>query len=88
MQKKEKREEKKRKKGRKKGNKSNKEGNYPYFGFFLVALIYIRDCKFNQCLQKYLDNFIFSAGMMLGGGCGDQLAKWIVNGRPELDMYG
>jgi len=29
-----------------------------------------------------------SAGMMLGGGCGDQLAKWIVNGRPELDMYG
>jgi len=29
-----------------------------------------------------------SAGMMLGGGCGDQLAKWIVNGRPDLDMYG
>jgi len=29
-----------------------------------------------------------SAGMMLGGGCGDQLAKWIVNGRPSLDMYG
>ena len=29
-----------------------------------------------------------SAGMMLGGGCGDQLAKWIVRGRPELDMYG
>ena len=27
-------------------------------------------------------------GMMLGGGCGDQLAKWIVHGRPELDMYG
>ena len=29
-----------------------------------------------------------SAGMMLGGGCGDQLAKWVVNGRPDLDMYG
>jgi len=29
-----------------------------------------------------------SAGMMLGGGCGDQLAKWIRDGRPELDMYG
>jgi len=29
-----------------------------------------------------------SAGMMLGGGCGDQLAKWVVHGRPELDMYG
>lgn len=25
---------------------------------------------------------------MLGGGCGNQLAKWIVNGRPDLDMYG
>ena len=29
-----------------------------------------------------------SAGMMLGGGCGDQLAKWVVKGRPDLDMYG
>ncbi|CAB4067340.1 SARDH [Lepeophtheirus salmonis] len=28
-----------------------------------------------------------SAGMMFGGGCGDQLAAWIINGRPELDMY-
>ena len=25
---------------------------------------------------------------MLGGGCGDQMAKWIVNGRPEFDMFG
>ena len=24
----------------------------------------------------------------IGGGCGNQLAKWIINGRPELDMYG
>lgn len=29
-----------------------------------------------------------SAGMMLGGGCGRELARWIVQGRPQLDMYG
>ncbi|XP_044000747.1 sarcosine dehydrogenase, mitochondrial [Gambusia affinis] len=29
-----------------------------------------------------------SAGMMLGGGCGRELAKWIIHGRPEKDMYG
>ncbi|KAM7092717.1 sarcosine dehydrogenase, mitochondrial isoform 4-T8 [Molossus nigricans] len=29
-----------------------------------------------------------SAGMMLGGGCGRELAHWIVHGRPEKDMYG
>nr|CAG4649939.1 EOG090X014D [Sida crystallina] len=29
-----------------------------------------------------------SAGMMFGGGCGWQLAQWVVRGRPELDMYG
>ena len=28
------------------------------------------------------------AGMMLGGGCGQELAHWIVHGRPEKDMYG
>ncbi|XP_042820448.1 sarcosine dehydrogenase, mitochondrial isoform X4 [Panthera tigris] len=28
-----------------------------------------------------------SAGMMLGGGCGQELAHWIVHGRPEKDMY-
>lgn len=27
-----------------------------------------------------------SAGMMLGGGCGEQIAEWIVHGRPEFDM--
>lgn len=26
--------------------------------------------------------------MMLGGGCGRELAHWIVHGRPEKDMYG
>jgi len=29
-----------------------------------------------------------SSGMMLGGGCGEQLARWIISGRPSLDMYG
>ncbi|XP_072488982.1 sarcosine dehydrogenase, mitochondrial isoform X2 [Notamacropus eugenii] len=29
-----------------------------------------------------------SAGMMLGGGCGKELAYWIIHGRPEKDMYG
>lgn len=26
--------------------------------------------------------------MMLGGGCGRELAHWIIQGRPEKDMYG
>lgn len=29
-----------------------------------------------------------SSGLMLGGGCGRELARWVVEGRPELDMYG
>uniref|UniRef100_A0A673HZ30 Sarcosine dehydrogenase, mitochondrial-like n=1 Tax=Sinocyclocheilus rhinocerous TaxID=307959 RepID=A0A673HZ30_9TELE len=29
-----------------------------------------------------------SAGMMLGGGCGKELAHWINHGRPEKDMCG
>nr|XP_032829113.1 sarcosine dehydrogenase, mitochondrial [Petromyzon marinus]XP_032829114.1 sarcosine dehydrogenase, mitochondrial [Petromyzon marinus]XP_032829116.1 sarcosine dehydrogenase, mitochondrial [Petromyzon marinus]XP_032829117.1 sarcosine dehydrogenase, mitochondrial [Petromyzon marinus] len=28
-----------------------------------------------------------SAGMMLGGGCGQELAHWIIHGRPEKDMF-
>ncbi|XP_034934422.1 sarcosine dehydrogenase, mitochondrial [Chelonus insularis] len=28
-----------------------------------------------------------SAGMMYGGGCGEQIASWIINGRPEKHMY-
>uniref|UniRef100_A0A8C5FI04 Sarcosine dehydrogenase n=1 Tax=Gadus morhua TaxID=8049 RepID=A0A8C5FI04_GADMO len=28
-----------------------------------------------------------SAGMMLGGGCGRELAHWIIHGRPEKDIY-
>lgn len=29
-----------------------------------------------------------SAGMMLSGGCGREMATWLVKGRPELDMFG
>lgn len=28
-----------------------------------------------------------SAGMMFGGGCGEQLVHWIVHGRPEFNMF-
>ncbi|XP_043254567.1 sarcosine dehydrogenase, mitochondrial isoform X1 [Colletes gigas] len=28
-----------------------------------------------------------SAGMMLGGGCGEQIAHWIINGRPNRYMF-
>ncbi|XP_066993512.2 sarcosine dehydrogenase, mitochondrial isoform X2 [Anabrus simplex] len=28
-----------------------------------------------------------SAGMMLGGGCGEQMAQWIINGRPDLHLF-
>uniref|UniRef100_A0A336MEF7 CSON013804 protein n=1 Tax=Culicoides sonorensis TaxID=179676 RepID=A0A336MEF7_CULSO len=28
-----------------------------------------------------------SAGMMLGGGCGEQLAEWILHGRPSAHMF-
>ncbi|XP_037547965.1 sarcosine dehydrogenase, mitochondrial [Nematolebias whitei] len=34
-----------------------------------------------------VSNLIVS-GMMLGGGCGRELAHWIIHGRPERDMYG
>ena len=33
--------------------------------------------KTNQCLVLHL-----------GGGCGNELAKWVINGRPDLDMSG
>ncbi|XP_039483324.1 sarcosine dehydrogenase, mitochondrial [Drosophila santomea] len=29
-----------------------------------------------------------SAGMMFGGGCGEQTALWVINGQPELPMFG
>lgn len=40
-------------------------------------------------LRGFFHNCGFnSAGMMLGGGAGWQLAEWIIHGRPSLDMYG
>lgn len=35
----------------------------------------------------YLGCGFNSSGIMMGGGCGNQLAKWIINGRPNLDMF-
>ncbi|XP_077986603.1 sarcosine dehydrogenase, mitochondrial-like [Glandiceps talaboti] len=35
----------------------------------------------------YLGCGFNSSGMMLGGGCGKELAHWVVHGRPEIDMY-
>ncbi|XP_030387177.1 sarcosine dehydrogenase, mitochondrial [Scaptodrosophila lebanonensis] len=29
-----------------------------------------------------------SAGMMFGGGCGEQTALWVINGQPDLPMFG
>ncbi|XP_037949767.1 sarcosine dehydrogenase, mitochondrial [Teleopsis dalmanni] len=29
-----------------------------------------------------------SAGMMFGGGCGEQIAQWVLNGKPDLPMFG
>ena len=29
-----------------------------------------------------------SGGMMLGAGAGKELANWIIDGRPEFDLYG
>ena len=29
-----------------------------------------------------------SAGIMLSGGCGQQLSQWIINGYPDLDVFG
>jgi sarcosine dehydrogenase len=28
-----------------------------------------------------------SSGIMLAGGCGEQLAQWVVHGAPSLDMF-
>ncbi|XP_060697670.1 sarcosine dehydrogenase, mitochondrial isoform X2 [Hemiscyllium ocellatum] len=36
----------------------------------------------------YLGCGFNSAGMMLGGGCGKELAHWVIHGRPEKDMFG
>lgn len=28
-----------------------------------------------------------ASGVVLSGGCGEQLAKWIIHGRPDFHMY-
>lgn len=41
---------------------------------------------FNEGMLKNV--LLRLSGMMLGGGCGRELAHWIIHGRPERDMYG
>eukprot|EP00941_MAST-03F_sp_MAST-3F-sp1_P003798 g3798.t1 len=40
-----------------------------------------------ECTGFYLGCGFNSAGMMLGGGCGRELAKWVTQGYPDLDMF-
>lgn len=45
-------------------------------------------------VPEFSDNSLFvgagfnSAGIMLSGGCGQELARWMVNGYPDLDIFG
>lgn len=41
-----------------------------------------------RILSTCVFSAVFLSGMMLGGGCGRELAHWIIQGRPEKDMYG
>lgn len=42
----------------------------------------------DQRLRGMYHNVGFnSSGFMLSIACGEELAKWIINGRPELHMY-
>ncbi|CAB4011210.1 Sarcosine dehydrogenase, mitochondrial, partial [Paramuricea clavata] len=41
-----------------------------------------------ECRGFYLGCGFNSAGIMMSGGCGRELAQWIVHGHPTLDMYG
>ena len=39
-------------------------------------------------LRGLFHNYAYnSSGMMLSGGCGVQIAQWIVNGRPDLHLF-
>ena len=43
----------------------------------------------NSLVQGFFHGCGFnSSGMMLGAGAGKELANWIVDGRPEFDLYG
>ncbi|XP_013113750.2 sarcosine dehydrogenase, mitochondrial [Stomoxys calcitrans] len=48
----------------------------PLMGPDTVIQGLVHNCGFN------------SAGMMFGGGCGEQTALWILNGKPDLPMFG
>lgn len=39
-----------------------------------------------RCVGLFHNCGYNSAGMMFGGGCGEQLAQWIIHGRPDFDM--
>lgn len=68
---------------------------FPFFLCFWVVSIAL--CL---CLRSPVESFhcfryngvicfaVWLTGMMLGGGCGRELAHWIIHGRPEKDMYG
>ncbi|XP_011689604.1 PREDICTED: sarcosine dehydrogenase, mitochondrial [Wasmannia auropunctata] len=40
-----------------------------------------------RCTGLYYSCGYNSAGMMFGGGCGEQIALWIINGRPDKHMF-
>ncbi|XP_014477949.1 PREDICTED: sarcosine dehydrogenase, mitochondrial isoform X2 [Dinoponera quadriceps] len=40
-----------------------------------------------RCTGFYYSCGYNSAGMMFGGGCGEQAALWIINGRPDKHMF-
>lgn len=41
----------------------------------------------DKMIQGLFHSFAFSSnGMMLSGGCAEQVAEWIVDGKPSLDM--
>ncbi|XP_072748351.1 sarcosine dehydrogenase, mitochondrial-like isoform X2 [Anoplolepis gracilipes] len=40
-----------------------------------------------RCTGFYYSCGYNSAGMMFGGGCGEQIALWIINGRPDKYMF-
>lgn len=53
-------------------------------GFILVSVVAGEDPRLHGLYHNCGYN---AAGTMLGGGCGDQLAQWIVHGRPDLHMF-
>lgn len=48
---------------------------------------YIKKGEDPRCSGLFYSCGYNSAGMMLGGGCGEQIAYWIINGRPNNYMF-